>query len=188
MTTFIGNVYTDNVADYTFNPSHEVAAVLELGESVEASEITVAPPGPGWWMSLLIQQAADDGDVAVTWANVTWFGGTPPVATGALAQTTVLLFSPDGVTIFGFGTAAAGGGSPLTPEAHSAIAAVGSVQNATTNASVPSVGYVQAEAASTATLANALKVNYNAAQLDIAALRTELLALQNQLIAAGVLT
>lgn len=59
----------------------------------------------------------------------------------------------------------------------SAPAAVTSSQNGTTNASAPSAGYVQAEAASTATLANALKVSYNAAQVDIAALRAELAAL-----------
>ena len=61
--------------------------------------------------------------------------------------------------------------------AGSAPAAATSSQNGTTNASAPSVGYVQAEAASTATLANALKVSYNAAQADIAALITELGAL-----------
>jgi hypothetical protein len=63
----------------------------------------------------------------------------------------------------------------------SAPAAVTSSQNATTNASAPGVGYVQAEAASTATLANALKVSYNAAQADIAALRATLLATQADL-------
>lgn len=58
--------------------------------------------------------------------------------------------------------------------APTAAGALTSTQNATTNASAPGVGYVQAESASIATLANALKVSYNAAQVDIAALRTKL--------------
>lgn len=77
----------------------------------------------------------------------------------------------------------------------SAPAAVTSTQNATTGASAPSVGYVQAEAVTTANLANALKVSYNAAQADIAALRatnaalvTALNTLVTQLQSAGILS
>lgn len=83
-------------------------------------------------------------------------------------------------------TAIASIGSPLTvPGSHIAAGAAPSAatssQNGTTNASAPSVGYVQAEAASTATLANALKVSYNAAQVDIATLITELGAVTTKL-------
>ncbi len=65
----------------------------------------------------------------------------------------------------------------------SAPSAVTSSQNATTNASAPGVTYDQTEAASTATLANALKVSYNAAQVDVAALRATLLAAQADIVA-----
>lgn len=72
-------------------------------------------------------------------------------------------------------------GAIIVPQTHiaaqAAPTALTSSQNATTNASAPSSGYVQAEAASSATLANALKVSYNAAQADIATLRTEVAAL-----------
>src|SRR4029077_143734 len=50
--------------------------------------------------------------------------------------------------------------------------ALTSTQNSTTNAATQSGSYVQADAQTIAALANALKVNYNAAQVDIAALRT----------------
>lgn len=60
------------------------------------------------------------------------------------------------------------------------VPALTSTQNATTVASAPSAGYVQAEAVTTANLANALKISYNALQVDVAALRTALLS------AAGV--
>lgn len=62
----------------------------------------------------------------------------------------------------------------------SAPAAVGSAadgaltssQNATTNAATQTGSYVQADVQSIATLANALKTNYNQLQTDVAALRT----------------
>lgn len=60
----------------------------------------------------------------------------------------------------------------------SAPAAVTSSQNATTNAATQSGSYVQADVQTITALANALKVNYNAAQVDIAALRTTLAATQ----------
>lgn len=79
-------------------------------------------------------------------------------------------------------------GVALTPAAATTdLGALTSAQNATTNASAPSVGYVQAEAASAATLVNALKVNYNAAQVDIASLRTKLNAALDALRAAGLI-
>ena len=68
------------------------------------------------------------------------------------------------------------------------ISAVTSSQNATTNASTNGASYVQADVNSIVTLANALKVSYNAAQVDIAALRVEVLALTNALVTAGIAT
>jgi hypothetical protein len=53
-----------------------------------------------------------------------------------------------------------------------ADAALTAATVATANATAPGVGYVQAEAASAATLANALKVAVNALIVDITALRT----------------
>jgi hypothetical protein len=188
MTTFVANVYKDDVADYSFRPSLPGACVIELGEDVDASEITVAPLGAGWYASVLFQQGPDDGDVAVTWANVTWFGGTPAIATGANAQTTVLLFSPDGVAVFGFGTSAAGGGSPLTPQPRPSEATLGSSQNSTTAAATQTGSYVQADVESISTLANALKASYNAAQTDILAVNTVVDNLIAKLVAADVLT
>lgn len=76
----------------------------------------------------------------------------------------------------------------VIPQTHIAAETPTSSQNATTNASAPSVGYVQAEAASTATLANALKVSYNAAQVDIAAIATKLNTLLTELATAGILS
>lgn len=78
-------------------------------------------------------------------------------------------------------------GAITVPGTHIAPETPTSSQNATTNASAPSVGYVQAEAASTATLANALKVSYNAAQVDVAALATKLNTLLTELQTAGIL-
>ena len=60
----------------------------------------------------------------------------------------------------------------------SAPAAVTSLQNSTTNAATQSGSYVQADVQTITALANALKVNYNAAQVDIATLRTTLAATQ----------
>lgn len=67
--------------------------------------------------------------------------------------------------------------------APSANPAVTSSQNATAAAAVQGGGYVQADVQSIATLANALKVSYNAAQVDVAALDTETGSLRTQLIA-----
>jgi hypothetical protein len=80
----------------------------------------------------------------------------------------------DGVSTQAANVAAQGALTSAAPSAVGSAAdgALTSSQNATTNASAPGVGYVQAEAASTATLANALKVSYNALQVDVAALRT----------------
>ncbi len=60
----------------------------------------------------------------------------------------------------------------------SAPAALTSSQNATANANVQTGAYVQADVQSIATLANALKVSYNALQVDVAAIRTSLAAVQ----------
>jgi hypothetical protein len=60
----------------------------------------------------------------------------------------------------------------------SAPAAVTSSQNSTANANTQTGSYVQADVQSITALANALKVSYNAAQVDIAALRTTLAATQ----------
>lgn len=57
-----------------------------------------------------------------------------------------------------------------------------SSQNSTTGAATQSGSYVQADVQTIATLANALKVSYNAAQVDIAAL----VALVNQLRTAAL--
>jgi hypothetical protein len=66
------------------------------------------------------------------------------------------------------------------------ISAVTSSQNSTTNAATQTSSYVQGDVQLIATLANALKVSYNAAQVDIAALRVEVLALTNALVTAGI--
>jgi hypothetical protein len=50
-------------------------------------------------------------------------------------------------------------------------AAVTSVQEATANANTQTASYVQADVQTIAALANSLKIKYNAAQADIAALR-----------------
>lgn len=63
----------------------------------------------------------------------------------------------------------------------SAPAALTSSQNATANANTQTASYVQTDVQTIATLANALKVSYNAAQVDIAALRTTLAAVQTDL-------
>jgi hypothetical protein len=68
-----------------------------------------------------------------------------------------------------------------------AAAALTSVQNATTNAAVQSVAYVQADAETVATLANALKVSYNALQVDVAADRVTLNDVIAALVAAGIM-
>lgn len=72
--------------------------------------------------------------------------------------------------------AALGALTSAAPDAvtSSAPAAVTSSQNSTTNGS---------DAGTTQTLANALKVSYNAAQVDIAALRTTLAAVQADVVA-----
>lgn len=103
----------------------------------------------------------------------------PPLLSAAPADGTVMQYSlaTDRWVPVVVGTLPAA----VIPQTHivagAAPAAATSSQNATTNASAPSVGYVQAEAASAATLVNALKVSYNAAQADVAALITELGAL-----------
>ena len=59
------------------------------------------------------------------------------------------------------------------------VSAVTSSQNATAAAT---------DLTTSEALANALKVSYNAAQVDIAALRAEVLALTNALVTAGIAT
>jgi hypothetical protein len=75
---------------------------------------------------------------------------TAAVTTGALGTTTVTALGADTIT---------------------AISATASSAVVTADASAPSGGYVQAEAASTATLANALKVQSNINALENADLR-----------------
>jgi hypothetical protein len=86
-------------------------------------------------------------------------------------------------------TAIASIGSPLTvPQTGTALPAVTSTQNATAAAATQTGSYVQADAQTVATLANALKTSYNAAQVDIAALSAAVETLMDALEAAGVIT
>ena len=65
----------------------------------------------------------------------------------------------------------------------SAPSSVTSSQNATTKAATQTGSYVQAEVQTITTLANALKISYNAAQVDVAALRATLLTTQADVVA-----
>src|ERR1700730_15726511 len=126
-----GGTFTDDVADYEFAPNTAGSVTLLLGESIDATEITVAPLASGWFCDVVVTQSGDDGDVVVTWANVSWFGGTPTIATGANAKTFFTLFSPDGVTVYGFGSASVAG--VTVPQAPPSDVVDTSSQNATTN-------------------------------------------------------
>ena len=172
-----GGTFTAVGATPTFAPNTAGPVLLKLNDTSDsdAQTITVRPLLAGWECTVVVQQPAD-GDVAITWANVTWFGGTPAIATGANAKTMIKLFSPDGVTVYGFGAAAVAG---LTvPQAAPAEYTITSSQNSTAAA----VDLTTSEA-----LANALKTSYNAAQTDIVGINTVVNNLIAALTTAGVL-
>jgi hypothetical protein len=197
-----GGVFTDNVATYSFAPNTSGPLLLVLGESIDATTITVHPLAPGWEADCVIQQSADDGDVAVTWSGVTWFGGTPTIVTGAGAKSLVHLFSPDGTTVYGYGIGT-GESSLSVPQSHPTEAtqtsadptAASAVDVATTASALTQYGFTQAQA-------DSIPVNINALITDAASLRLQMLALvddvaslitwgdglQAKLIAAGVLS
>lgn len=74
-----------------------------------------------------------------------------------------------------------------TPTTVADPGALTSTQNATAAAATQTGSYVQVDVQTIATLANALKTSYNAAQVDIAALRTAFLALTAALRTAGAI-
>ena len=75
-----------------------------------------------------------------------------------------------------------------TQTAMTSPAALTSSQYSTTNAATQTSSYVQADVQTIATLANALKVSYNAAQVDIAALRAKLVLIETALLNAAIVT
>ena len=99
-------------------------------------------------------------------------------------------FAQLGPAVFTDGTltdqGAQGGGAVSAQAADVAnVGALTSSQNATANAATQTGAYVQADVQSIAALANALKVSYNAAQVDIATLRTALNTLLTNMRVSG---
>lgn len=79
----------------------------------------------------------------------------------------------------------------FTPSVAGAVADPAALTSTTVdaaNASAPGAVYAQAEAASTATLANETKGDLNALRADVAALRGTVASLQASLRAAGLMT
>jgi len=177
MPTFTGEVHTADVTPYTYRARSTGPEVLQLKTGVNPT-ITVAPDGPSWAQDVIVVQPAG-GSITVTWAGVTFFGGTPTIASSANAETVIHFFSPDGVTVFGYGVGGSSSGLsvPQSPPSEPVQSSVDVVQTAPTTAAY---GFTQAQA--TALLAFA-----NAAVTDIGALVSYVDALQAKLVAAGIL-
>lgn len=114
-----------------------------------------------------------------TWANI------PTAALGVDIQDLGAVIAGDAVTVQAAHVAAP---AALTSSQNGALTssqdgALTSSQNATANANAQTGSYVQADVQTITTLANALKVSYNAAQTDLAALRTAYNALQADVVA-----
>lgn len=106
----------------------------------------------------------------------------PPVITGA-APTDGQVAVYDAASNTWVAQTPTGGTIDVPQAAIAALAAFDALTAVTVsaaNASAPGVGYLQAEAASAATLANALKVAVNAVIADNVALHTKLATLRTQ--------